>query len=58
MNGTLGGMGWREVVGGRENAVDYMKGIFGSKLGSHGSERWKHAVLRSRVRTDIGGGTV
>jgi hypothetical protein len=51
-------MGWREVVGGRESAVDYMKGIFGSKLGSHGSERWKHAVLRSRVRTDIGGGTV
>lgn len=54
---NIGGMGWREVVGGRESAVDYMKGIFGSKLGSHGSERWKHAVLRSRVRTDIGGGT-
>jgi hypothetical protein len=33
------------------------KGKFRSKLGSHGIERWKHKVVRSKVRTDIGRGT-
>ena len=31
------------------------KNIFGSKLRSRGSERWKHVVLRSRVRTQMSG---